>query len=143
MLLFSWLSKKRLSGEGFLILTSWADFEVKCQQSLVPDSTLICLFWPWSCRVSQGQSSGDSRVKKKYIVRLTEQERSFLKDVVKKGRGPAYKIKHANILLNIDADGPNWTDTQAAEAFSCMRNTVSNRRYWKYKSHIYFIQRDL
>ncbi|VFN06896.1 MAG: hypothetical protein BECKG1743E_GA0114224_110853, partial [Candidatus Kentron sp. G] len=53
-------------------------------------------------------------MKKKYIVRLTEQERSFLKDVVKKGRGPAYKIKHANILLNIDADGPNWTDTQAA-----------------------------
>ncbi|VFM95082.1 MAG: Homeodomain-like domain-containing protein, partial [Candidatus Kentron sp. G] len=67
-------------------------------------------------------------MKKKYIVRLTEQERSFLKDVVKKGRGPAYKIKHANILLNIDADGPNWTDTQAAEAFSCMRNTVSNVR---------------
>ncbi|VFN04397.1 MAG: hypothetical protein BECKG1743E_GA0114224_107232 [Candidatus Kentron sp. G] len=31
-------------------------------------------------------------MKKKYIVRLTEQERSFLKDVVKKGRGPAYKI---------------------------------------------------
>ena len=31
---FQLVIKKRLSGEGFLISTSWADFEVKCQQSL-------------------------------------------------------------------------------------------------------------
>jgi len=32
----------------------------------------------------------------------------------------AYKIKHANVLLKVDADGPNWSDAQAAEAFSCV-----------------------
>jgi len=35
---------------------------------------------------------------KKYIVRLEVEERSFLQDLVSKGKASAYKIKHANIL---------------------------------------------
>jgi transposase len=38
------------------------------------------------------------------------------------------KIKHANILLAIDADGPNWSDHQAAKAYNCHDNTVRNVR---------------
>jgi transposase len=30
--------------------------------------------------------------------------------------------------LNIDENGPGWTDEQAASAFSCHRNTVANLR---------------
>ncbi len=65
---------------------------------------------------------------KRYIVRLSEQEQLFLKDLVSIGQAAAYKIKHANILLNIDVNGQGWTDEQAACAFSCHRNTVANLR---------------
>jgi len=65
---------------------------------------------------------------KKYIVRLTCGERSELETLVKKGKTQAYRIKHANILLAADADGPNWSDEEVAEAFGCHQNTVRNVR---------------
>jgi transposase len=65
---------------------------------------------------------------KKYIARLTQEEREYLAKFVKKGKGMAYKIKHANMLLQIDADGPAWTDEQTAAAFRCHVNTVRNVR---------------
>ncbi len=65
---------------------------------------------------------------KKYVVRLTPQEREELQTLVRKGKTQAYRIKHANILLATDADGPNWTDEQAAEAFGCHGQTASNVR---------------
>ena len=61
---------------------------------------------------------------KKYIVRLNEEERVQLTELVSKGKAAAYKIKHANVLLKVDANGPNWSDEQAAEAFSCAPRTV-------------------
>ncbi|MDI6736852.1 MAG: hypothetical protein QME42_11805 [bacterium] len=36
---------------------------------------------------------------KKYIVRLTDEERKQLEKTVSKGKTQAYKIKHANVLL--------------------------------------------
>jgi len=65
---------------------------------------------------------------KRYVVRLTDEERRRLREMVSKGRAAAYRIKHANILLNVDADGPNWTDERAAEAFGCHPKTVANVR---------------
>ena len=65
---------------------------------------------------------------KKYIVRLTQEERDKLKDLVDKGKRAAYIIKHANILLAVDADGPNLTDEEVASAFRCHMNTVKNVR---------------
>ena len=65
---------------------------------------------------------------KKYVVRLTDEERGGLEAMVKKGRGAAYKIRHANILLKADADGPAWTDERIAEAFGCHPRTVENVR---------------
>lgn len=65
---------------------------------------------------------------KKYIVRLTVEERKYLEDFVSKGKRSAYKIKHANILLKADADGPGWSDEAIAEAFSAHGNTVRNVR---------------
>ena len=65
---------------------------------------------------------------KKYIVRLTAEEQKELENLVKKGKTQAYRIKHANILLAIDADGPNWPDHQAAKAYKCHQNTVRNVR---------------
>jgi transposase len=65
---------------------------------------------------------------KKYIVRLTAEEKKELENLVKKGKIQAYRIKHANILLAVDADGPNWPDYQAAKAYKCHQNTVVNVR---------------
>ena len=67
-------------------------------------------------------------MRKKYIVRLAEEERKWLGALVKKGRTAAYKIKHANILLQADADGPAWMDKRIAEAFGCHIRTVENVR---------------
>jgi transposase len=65
---------------------------------------------------------------KKYIVRLTEEERKGLRAAVSKGQASARKIGHARVLLKVDADGPNWTDEQAAEAFGIRANTVRDMR---------------
>lgn len=63
-------------------------------------------------------------MQKRYVVRLSQEERAVLAECVGKGAAPAYKIKHAHILLKADADGPNWTDARIAEAFACHVNTV-------------------
>lgn len=65
---------------------------------------------------------------KKYIVRLSEEERSLLWGVVKKLKGTSQKVQRANILLKADANGPNWSDAKIAEAFSCRTQTVENIR---------------
>lgn len=65
---------------------------------------------------------------RKYVVRLGSDEREVLELLVKKGKTQAYRIKHANILLAVDADGPDWSDEEAAEAFGCHVNTVANVR---------------
>lgn len=67
-------------------------------------------------------------MQKKYIVRLTDEERKELKTLVKTGTTQAYRIKHANILLAVDADGPGWTDEQTRVAYRCNRNTATNVR---------------
>ncbi len=65
---------------------------------------------------------------KKYIVRLTPEERNQLQSLVSKGKTQAYRIRHAHILLKADADGPAWLDREITEAFSVNRSTVEGIR---------------
>ena|SRR2546428_7434186 len=67
-------------------------------------------------------------MQKKYIVRLTEEERETCRVTVKKLKGTSEKVCRAQILLKADADGPAWTDRQIAEAFSCRTKTVEDIR---------------
>jgi hypothetical protein len=67
-------------------------------------------------------------MQKKYIVRLTDEERNTLYGVIKKLKGSSQQVRRAHILLKADADGPSWTDQDIAEAFSCRRKTVENIR---------------
>ena len=67
-------------------------------------------------------------MQKKYLVRLTIEERGELQEIVKKLKGTSQKVKRAQILLKADADGPNWTDLRIAEAFGCRRQTVESIR---------------
>jgi Homeodomain-like domain len=67
-------------------------------------------------------------MQKKYIVRLNDQERVELANVIKKLSGTSQKVRRAQILLKSDADGPAWTDAKIAEAFNCRTKTVENIR---------------
>jgi len=71
---------------------------------------------------------GGIAMNKKYVVRLTAEERALLTEISSKGKAAAYKIRHANILLKVDADGLGWSDEETAEAFGCHANTVRNVR---------------
>lgn len=65
---------------------------------------------------------------KKYIVRLTAEERDELATVIKKLKGTGEKVRRAQILLKADAEGPNWADRRIAEAFGCRIQTVEGIR---------------
>jgi len=65
---------------------------------------------------------------RRYKVRLSESEREELKSIIKKGKSPAYKIKHAHILLSVDEDTLNRTDQETAKSCHCHINTVANVR---------------
>jgi hypothetical protein len=72
--------------------------------------------------------SMEAQMRKKYVVRLSQEEREQLATVVKKLKGTSQKVRRAQILLKADADGPGWTDQQIADAFGCRRQTVENVR---------------
>jgi hypothetical protein len=65
---------------------------------------------------------------KKYVVRLSEEERQVCQEVVRRLKGSSQKVRRAQILLKADADGPNWTDARIAEAFHCRVQTIENLR---------------
>jgi hypothetical protein len=55
---------------------------------------------------------------KKYVVRLTSEERSTLQRLVGVGKAAARKILHGRVLLQVDqgAGGPAWPDAKVSEA---------------------------
>lgn len=70
---------------------------------------------------------------KKYIVRLSVEERKEQVGLVKKGHVAARKRCHAEILLKADQGeyGPAWSDGKIAEAFNIGRCTVERvRQRW-------------
>ena len=65
---------------------------------------------------------------KKYVVRLTDDERQAPIALPKTGQAAASQIKHAHILLQVDAHGPHWSDAHVAKAFRGHGHTVRNGR---------------
>ena len=67
---------------------------------------------------------------KKYVVRLTEEERARLHTLVGSGSAPARRLTHARILLkaNQGEAGPGWTDAAVATALEVGRATVARVR---------------
>jgi hypothetical protein len=65
---------------------------------------------------------------KKYIVRLTDEERAFCEATVKNEKGKSEKLRRAMILLKTDVDGPVWTDEKISEAVGCRVQTVETVR---------------
>lgn len=71
---------------------------------------------------------GGHAMNKKYLVRLTDEERDQLTVLISTGHTTAYKIRHAHMLLKADLDGPAWTDTRIAEAYHRHVRTVEGIR---------------
>lgn len=65
---------------------------------------------------------------KEYIVQRTEEVPAMLCALVSKGVALTQKIKHAHVLMKIDADGPGWGDEQIAGVFGCATRIVFNIR---------------
>jgi transposase len=69
-------------------------------------------------------------MEQRYIVRLTESERTALERLIAAGTAPARKLMHARILLKADRGpgGPAWVDTAIAEAVEVSQPTIARVR---------------
>ena len=68
--------------------------------------------------------------KKRYIVTLTLEERTCLRELITKGKTAAFKQRHARILLKTDQgpQGEGWTDEQIEQALDVHSSTVERLR---------------
>ena len=72
-------------------------------------------------------------VVKKYVVRLSEDEREQLATLIRKGSSPAQRLMKARILLKADVSeaGEGWSDTQIIEALETSASMVYRvRKQW-------------
>jgi len=65
---------------------------------------------------------------KKYIVRLSDEERGICQQIIKHLKGSSQKFRRAQILLKADADESGWSDVKIAEAFDCRVQTIEHVR---------------
>jgi hypothetical protein len=67
---------------------------------------------------------------KRYVVKLTTEERAALGELVRKKKAAAWKIQRAQALLKCDqgSGGPDWPDARIAEAFGCTTRSLENWR---------------
>lgn len=69
-------------------------------------------------------------MRKKYVVRLTAEDRRVLQGVCTRGVAPARSVLHAQLLLKADQSegAPAWPDARICEAFDVERATVERLR---------------
>src|SRR5258708_24513226 len=69
-------------------------------------------------------------VVKKYVVRLSKDERSTLEDLISKGKHPAATILKARVLLKADVSdaGEGWSDSRIVKALDTSLATVARIR---------------
>ena len=67
---------------------------------------------------------------KKYVVRLSEEERARLDDFIRKGKRPGHLLTKARILLKADVSeaGDGWSDSRIAEALDTSIPTIERTR---------------
>ncbi len=64
----------------------------------------------------------------KYVVRLTDEERAALEQLITGKRVAADRALRARMLLKADAAGPAWTDAEIATALDVGESTVHRLR---------------
>jgi hypothetical protein len=66
---------------------------------------------------------------KKYKVTLTPEEKTFLLELISKGKIAAKKLSHAHILLKADqSEDPIWSDQRISEALNVSIPTIERVR---------------
>ena len=67
---------------------------------------------------------------KRYVVRLSGEEREQLNTMIRAGKHPAWRLTRARILLKADAadGGDGWSDSQIAAALDISVATVARTR---------------
>jgi transposase len=67
---------------------------------------------------------------KKYVVRLTEEERDRLNELIRKGKRSAQLLRKARILLKADVSdaGEGWSDSAIAAALDTSIATIERTR---------------
>jgi homeodomain-containing protein len=67
---------------------------------------------------------------KKYILKLTAEERSDLERLVRRGRVAGWKLQRAQALLHFDQgpDGPAWIDARISEAYGITTRSLESWR---------------
>ena len=67
---------------------------------------------------------------KKYVVRLSVEEREQLDAMIRKGKSSAQRLMKARILLKADVseDGEGWSDSEIVEALGTSLTTVYRTR---------------
>ena len=65
---------------------------------------------------------------KKYMVRLSDEERGICQQMIKHLKGSSQKLRRAQILLKADADESGWSAVKIAEAFDCRGQTSEHVR---------------
>jgi len=67
---------------------------------------------------------------KKYVVRLSREERGRLEEMIHNGKHPAQRLTKARILLKADAGqtGEGWSDSQIAGALDTSLATIARTR---------------
>mgnify|MGYP000609059053 CR=1 FL=1 len=72
---------------------------------------------------------------KKYVVRLSAEERARLDELIRKGKRSAQLLTKARILLKADVSdaGEGWSDSRIAELLSSEGIPVARRTVAKYR----------
>lgn len=67
---------------------------------------------------------------KKYVIKLTDEEREHLNTMIRTGKHPSWRLTRARVLLKADAaeGGEGWSDSQIAEALDISVATVARIR---------------
>jgi transposase len=67
---------------------------------------------------------------KKYVVKLTVDERGHFERIAHTGKSAAWKILRAQALLKLDqgVEGPGWSDERIAEAYGVTTRSLENWR---------------
>ena len=83
----------------------------------------------WINRSGLGMAAKDIGVKK-YVIKLSEAERSHLQGVINKGKSPAKRLLKARILLKADAGahGEGWSDGRIIDALDTNKSMVTRVR---------------
>ena len=70
--------------------------------------------------------AGQAPSVKRYVVRLSSEEREQLQALIRKGKGPASRLLKARILLKADVSeaGEGWSDSRIIEALETSASMV-------------------